>query len=92
MSQIQTLKNQDLNTEFRPFFEQTYSKTSDLEIILHGLYHKENEIFNHIVMTIKTNDNTHSMMLASELIRVRILKRNICVALELAYRYKLRHA
>jgi len=93
MSQTQSLENHGLEyTVFRPSLEQTYSKKSDLEIILHRLYHRENAVFNRIVIAIKTNENAQSMMLASELIRIRILKRNFCLALELMYHYNIRHS
>jgi len=92
MSQIQSVENHGLNsTYFKSSFEQTHFKISDLEICLHKLYHRENEIFNRIVLAIKSNDNAQSMILASELVRIRILKRNICVALELVYRYNTKH-
>ena len=92
MSQIQSLENHGVNAVFRPSIEQAHSKTLDLETILHRLYHRENEIFNRIVVAIKINDNAQSMMLASELIRIRILKRNLCVVLEIVYHYNTRHS
>jgi len=92
MSQIQFVENHGLNsTYFKSSFEKTHSNTNDLEIVLHRLYHRENEIFNRIVLAIRTNDNTHAMILASELIRIRVLKRNLCVALELVYHHNTKY-
>lgn len=92
MSQIQFVENHGLNSYFKSSFEQTHSNTNDLEIVLHRLYHRENEIFNRIVLAIRTNDNTYGMMLASEIIRIRVLKRNLCVALELIYHHNTKYS
>lgn len=93
MSQIQFVENHGLNyTYFKSSFEQTYSNTNDLEIVLHRLYRRESEIFNRIVIAIRANDNAQSIMLASELIKIRILKRNLCVALELVYHHNTKHS
>lgn len=92
MSQIQFVENHGLNsTYFKSSFE-TYSNTNDLEIVLHRLYRRESEIFNRIVIAIRANDNAQSIMLASELIKIRILKRNLCVALELVYHHNTKHS
>jgi len=93
MNQIESFENNDLNfTVIKPRFVQTHTKTSNLEIVLQRLYRRENIIFNRIVMTIKTNDSAQSRMLASELIKIRILKRNLCIALELAYHSNIIHS
>lgn len=93
MSQIQFVENHGLNSiYYKSSFEQTHSNTTDLEVILHRLYHRENEIFNRIVIAIRINDNAQSTMLASELIRIRVLKRNLCVILELVYHHNTRYS
>ena len=93
MSQIQSLKNQGLNhIIFKTDIESPHSNTSDLETVLNRLYHRENEIFKRIVIAIRINDDAQSTMLASELLRIRVLKRNICFALELLYNYNTRHS
>ncbi|MCV0412877.1 hypothetical protein [Nitrosarchaeum sp.] len=92
MNQIESFENNGLNfTVIKPYFVQTQTKTRDLEIVLQRLFQRENIIFNRIVMTIKTNDSVQSTMLASELIKIRTLKRNLCVALELMYHYHTSH-
>ena len=93
MSQIQSLENHGLNNNvFNPTIEPVNSKTSELEIILYRLYHRENEIFKRIVIAIRINDNAQSMMLASELLRIRILKRNLGLSLELLYKHNSKHS
>ncbi len=92
MSQIESFEKNGLNfTVIKPYFIQTQTKTSDLEIILERLFRRENIIFNRIVLAIRINDNAQSTMLASELIKIRTLKRNLCIALELAYHYNITH-
>lgn len=92
MNQIESFENYGLRfTVIKPYFIQTHTKTVDLEIVLQRLFRRENIIFNRIVMAIRTNDSTQSTMLASELIKIRILKRNLCVALELMYHYNTSH-
>ena len=93
MSQIQSLKNHSLNHMiFKTAIESPHSNTSNLETVLHRLYHRENEIFKRIVIAIRISDDAQSMMLASELLRIRVLKRNICFTLELLYNYNTRHS
>ncbi|QLH10480.1 hypothetical protein [Nitrosarchaeum sp. AC2] len=93
MSQIESFENNGLNfTVIKPYFVQMQTKTVDAEIVLQRLFRRENIIFNRIVMAIKTNDSTQSTMLASELIKIRILKRNLCVTLELMYHYNISYS
>jgi len=93
MSQIQSIEKHDLKpAEINPYFAQIHLNTSNLDTVLLRLYHRENEIFNRIIIAIKTKDNTQSIALASELLRIRILKRNIYIMLELSYNYNSRHS
>jgi len=93
MSQIESFENNGLNfTVIKPYFVQTQTKTVDAEIVLQRLFRRENIIFNRIIMAIRTNDSAQSTMLASELIKIRRLKRNFCVALELMYHYNILHS
>lgn len=93
MSQIESFENNGLNfTVIKPYFVQMQTKTADAEIVLQRLFRRENIIFNRIVMAIKTNDSAQSTMLASELIKIRILKRNLCVTLELMYHYNISYS
>ncbi len=93
MNQIESFENNGLNfTVIKPYFVQMQIKTVDAEIILQRLFRRENIIFNRIVMAIKTNDRAQSTMLASELIKIRILKKNLCVTLELMYHYNISYS
>lgn len=66
----------------------SYPKILQLEAISQKLLRKDDELFCRIVEAVKNNDEFLSKMLASELIKIRNLERNLLVTIELIYRSK----
>lgn len=86
MSHIELFKNNGLKfTGVKPYFVQT--KIADLEKYATENISKRKYYFNRIVMAVRTNDRTQSIMLTSEIIKIKVSKRNLCVALKLFYHY-----
>lgn len=82
MKTILSGKNQNLNLLSVNPIQRDHStlffyKKFQLETILGRLEKQDNELFGRIVEAVKTNDNFLSAMLASELVKLRILERNL---------------
>jgi len=94
MKQTLCLKKVDLISTFDPSWtiQTQIQSTSNLKIILKRLSQKDDEIFTRIIMAMKINDDIQSMMLASELVRIRILKKNIHMILESLQYFKTKHS
>jgi len=69
---------------------QTRTISVNLEIILERLSQKDDEIFTHVITAMKIKNYIQSAMFASELARIRILKRNIRMILELLQYSKIK--
>lgn len=93
MKQTLCLKNTDLNSTFdlSRTIQTTINSAVHLEIILERLSQQDDEIFTRIITAIKINNDIQSVMLASELARIRILKRNIRMILDLLQYFKTKH-
>ncbi len=61
-----------------------FNKKFQLEAILERLQKRDNEIFGRIVEAIKTKDSVLSRLLASELAKIRILKRSLIAVSKLS--------
>jgi len=87
----QTLSLKNINLTFNPsLIVQTHSVVY-LKTILEELSQKDDKIFKRIITAIKSNNDTESIMLASELVRIRILEKNIHMTLELLQYFKIKY-
>ncbi|MCE9651621.1 MAG: hypothetical protein K8Q89_00960 [Nitrosarchaeum sp.] len=80
-----------INSTFNPSLIVQTSEAAYLQILLGELSQKDYKIFKQIIIAIKTNSDTQSVILASELARIRILEKNICMTLELLQHFKTKN-
>ena len=69
----------------------SYPKVLQLETMINKIDKKDAELFCRIVEAVKINDLSLSEMLAFELTKIRILKRNLLVTVELIHRYRTKY-
>jgi len=88
MKQTLSLK---INSTFDSSLIVLTPEVAYLQTLLEKLSQKDDKIFKQIIIAIKTNNDSHSLMLASELGRIRILEKNIIMTLKLLQHFKTKH-
>jgi len=88
MKQTLSLK---INSTFDSSLIVLTPEVAYLQTLLEKLSQKDDKIFKRIITAIKSNNDTESIMLASELVRIRILEKNIHMTLELLQYFKIKY-
>ena len=93
MKTILLHKNQACPTQTSNLDQNTicHQKILQIETILKSLDKRDNDLFFRIVEAVRTKNQISSKMLTNELIKIRIMRRNILFTIEVIYRYNISH-
>jgi|GEM_PF-5213900 len=91
MKTILLHKNQTCSTQTPNLDQNTicHQKILQIETILRRLDKRDNDLFFQIVEAVKKNNQISGKILTNELIKIRIMRRNLLFTIELIYRYNI---